>query len=104
MSPGAGTRRTVDERDPGGAQAGELRVEVVRAVRDVVQSLAAALEKAVDRGSGTQGLDELDGADERDAHALGLENLWGSTGGADDELEGPAAGFDGVNGHGDVVE
>ena len=101
---GAHARCAVDEGYARGIEPREVGLEVLGAVRDVVQSLALSLQEAADGGVGTERLDELHGADEGDADALCLKGLRRRAGVAGEGFEDAAALFDGVDGYGDVVE
>jgi hypothetical protein len=100
----SGARSAVDERNAGGVEAGELALEVVGAIRDVVQSRAAALQEPSDGRVGPERLDQLDAPHEGDANALGVEDLGWGTGSITDEFEGTATRLDGVDGDAHVVE
>ena len=101
---GTHARCAVDEGYARGIEPREVALEVLGAVRDVVQALALSLQEAADGGVGTERLEQLHGADEGDADALGLKGLRRRAGVAREAFEEAAARFDGVDGYGDVVE
>jgi len=104
MPTGSGPWRSVDEGHPGGLESGEFTDEIAGAIGDVVQALSPALQEAADGRVGTEGLEQLHGAHEGDADALGLEGFGRGAGITGDELEGMTARFDGTHGDGDVIE
>lgn len=104
MPAGPGAWAAVDEGDALGFEAGEVALEVIGEVGDVVQARTASLEKATHGGFGTQRFDQLHVADECDADALGREGFRWSAEITGEELEGASALFDGVDGDGNVVE
>ena len=101
---GTHARHAVDEGYALGVEPSEVALDVLGAVGDVVQSLAMSLEEAADGGVGTERLEQLHGAYEGDADALGLQDLRRRAGATGEEFEEASALFDGVDGHGDVVE
>ena len=94
----------VDELEAGGFQAGEVALQVVGTVGDVVQPWAPAAEKAPHRGIGGEGLEKLHGADEGNADSLGRQRFRGRAGLAGKELEHTGTLGDGVDGDAHVVE
>ena len=101
---GPRARHAVDQGHALGVEPSEVALEVLGAVRDVVQSLAMSREEAADSSVGTERFEQFHGADEGDADSLGSQALWRSAGIPGEELEEASAPFDGVYGHGDVVE
>ena len=97
-------RNAVDQLKAGGVQAGEVSLQIVGAVGDVVQARAAAAEKSPHRGIRSEGLEKLHGADERNADSLGLQDFRGRAGLAGEELEDVGALGDGVDGDAHMVE
>lgn len=104
MSPGPDSRRAIDESQAIGLEAGYLPPQVVGFVGDVVQGLAAALEKTSHGRVGVQRLEEFDVADEGDANALGFKKFGFGTASSREEFEETAVLFDRSDGDGDVVE
>jgi hypothetical protein len=104
VAAGSGPRHLVDELDAFGAESVEVRLEILRAVRDVVEGLAPSVQKAPDGGVGTEGLEQLDGPHERNANALCLEGLGLGTAFARQEFEETATLFDGVDGDRHVID
>ncbi len=104
MPTGSGPWGSIDEGDARGFESGQLSDQVVRAICDVVQALPLALQEASDGGIGTEGLDQLDGPDERDPDAEGFERFGRGAGVTGSALVGMAARLDGVNGDADVVQ
>ena len=96
--------RAIDEAKPGRFEASELPLQVVGLVRDVVQGLAAALEKTSHGGVGAQRLEEFDVAYESDANALGFQNLGIGTAFTGQEFEETAVLLDRLDGDRNVVE
>jgi hypothetical protein len=94
----------VDESNPGGLESSELFRDVVGSVRDVVQSLASALQEAADRGIGMERLQELDGPNEGDPNALGFQDLGRGTSFTGQEFIHDCALIERVNGDRNVVE
>jgi hypothetical protein len=97
-------RNAVDQLKAGGVQAGEVSLQIVGAVGDVVQARAPAAEKSPHRGIRSEGLEKLHGADERNADSLGLQGFRGRAGLAGEELEDVGALGDGVDGDAHMVE
>ena len=104
MPSGAGARDAVDEGYTLGLEPGEVTLQVVGAVRDVVQARAPSLEETADGGVRTERLEQLQGAYEGDADALGLEGFGSGAGGTGEQLERVSALFDGVDGDANVVD
>jgi hypothetical protein len=104
VPPGSGPGRLVDESDALRPEASEVALQVLRAIRDVVQGRAAALEEPPHGGLRAERLQELDGADEGDAYALGFQGLGRGTRLAGQEFVERATLFDGVDGDGHVID
>ncbi len=94
----------IDDTDPGGGQFAQCRFEVGDAEGHVVESRAPPLQEAGHRALRVGGLEELDGSDEGDLDALGLDGLHGGTCLPRHEFEERTRFFDGSNDYGDVVE
>ena len=95
---------SVNEADAFALETLELGGDIVDAIGDVMQARTSTLEEATDGGVGSEGLEELDGADEGDTDSLGLEDLWWGTAFAGEEFVEGASLFDGGHGDGHVVE
>lgn len=104
MALGSRARYAVDELDAFGFEARQFALEIDGAQGDVVQALPTPLEEATHGGIGSEGLEELDRADERDVHTLRFEDLDLGTGFARQEFKETAAFLDGSNGDPHVVE
>jgi hypothetical protein len=104
VAPRAGTRRTIDEPYAGGLETTELALDVVGAVRDMMESRTAPFEEAADRGFGAERLQELGRPDESDADTLGGERLGTGTGFAGEEFDEATGLFDGVDRERHVIE
>lgn len=64
-------RLAVDEFDPFGGEPIEFGAQVRGAIRDMVETGTASLQKASDGRVGGQWLEQFEHAHERDPHALG---------------------------------
>ena len=104
VTTGSGASLAVDQRYAFGLEELEIGVEVGGAICDVVKRRPSAVEEAAYRGIGMQGLQQLDGPDEGDTNALGLEGLRRGTRLAGEEFEQVPTLFDGVDGDRDVVD
>ena len=99
-----GTGLGIDQPEPRFGQSGEVRDDVVRAVRDVVQAGAPSCEEAPYGRVGTQGFEQLHRADEGHANALVFQHLDGGTSFPREEFVHDCALLERVNGDGHVIE
>lgn len=104
MSARSRARNAVDQLEAGGFQVGEVTLQVVGTVGDVVQPWASAAEEAPHRSIGGEGLEKLHGADEGNADALGRQRFRGRAGLAGKELEHLGTLGDGVDRDPHMVE
>lgn len=102
----AGTRpwNPIDEVETRLMELGEVGVEVVGAVGDVMKALAASVQEPSHGGVPLERLEQFDGAHERDAYALRAQSLGRRAGCAGEQLERLCALLDGVDGNADVVD
>ena len=101
---GARPRCAVDELHAAGLESREFALEIVGAVRDVVEGLATPREKSAHGGFGTERLEEFDRADEGHPNALGLEGFGCGTALARQEFEETGTLFYRVNGDRHVID
>lgn len=95
---------TVDELDAGRFEPGEVTLQIVGPIGDVVEGLASAAKKSSDGRVRRSGLQELHRADESDADPLSGHRLGWRAGLAGDQLEDDRALGQRVHGDADVVE
>lgn len=104
MPASSGARDTVDQFDSRGLESGEVALDVVGPVGDMMERWTTPAEEPADAGFKAQGFEELDETDERDSNALGLEGLGVGTAFARQEFEETATLFDRVDGDRHVVD
>lgn len=104
VTPGAEPRGFINEFDAFALQLRKGFGKIRNPIGDVVEALAPFLQESTDRGIGSQGLHELDGADEKDTDALVRKLLHGGTRVVGYELEQGGRLLQGSDGYGDVVQ
>ncbi len=104
VASGAGPWCTVDQLDASRVEPSEIGLEVFGAVGDVMKGRPSSVEESADGRVGSERLEQLDGSDEGDFDALGLEGLGVGTGLTREEFEQTAAVFNGMDGDRNVVD